>query len=101
MVRHCAAERLVLCTAGSLGADEVRVCTAETGRTYHFMTVKHHLMLGSLLYHIHVVVDERLAVVVFSDREDIAYITALDRVVAIFVHKFESLVKVTLVVTYR
>jgi hypothetical protein len=49
----------------------------------------------------HVVVDEGLAVVVLSDREDIAYITALDSVVAILVHEFESLVEVTLVVAYR
>jgi hypothetical protein len=46
------------------------------------------------------VVDERLAIVVLSDRKDVTDITSLDGVVAIFVHEFKSLVEVTLVVAY-
>ena len=78
MVRHCTSERLILCTARRLAADKVRVCAAETGRANHFMTIEHYLVFSSLLHHIHIVVDERLAVVMLSDRKDIAHITALD-----------------------
>jgi hypothetical protein len=100
MVRHCTSECLILCSACSLCTDEVRICTAETGRTYHLMTVEHDLMLGSLLHHVHVVVDERLAGVVLADRKDIADITALDSVVSVFVHELESLVEVAIIVAY-
>ena len=62
------------------------------------MSVDHHLVLSSLLHDIHIVVDEGLAVVVLSDRKDVTYITTLDRVVAVLVHKVKSLVKVTLIV---
>jgi hypothetical protein len=57
-------------------------------------------MLRSLLHHMHIVVDERLAVVVLTDRKDITYVTALDRVVSVLVHELESLVEVTLIVAY-
>ena len=100
MVRHCTAECLVLSTAGRLRTDEVRICTAETCRTHHLVAVEHYLVLCSLLHNIHVVVDERLAVVVLADRKDVTYVTALDRVVAILVHEFESLVEVTLIVAH-
>ena len=100
-MRHCTAECLILGTACRFCTDEVRIGAAKTGRTYHLVSVDHDLVLGSLLDHMHIVVDEGLAVVVLSDREDVAYISALDGVVAIFVHKVEGLVEMTLVVAYR
>ena len=101
MVRHCTAERLILCTTCGLAANEVRICTAKTGRANHLVTIEHYLVFSSLLHHIHIVIDERLAVVMLSDRKDITNITALDRIIAILVHKIKSLIEVTLVVTYR
>ena len=101
MVRHRSAEGLIFSSACRFASDKVRIGAAETGRTDHLMAVKHHLMLGCLLEGEHIMVDERLAVVMLSYRKDISYITALDRIISVFVHKLESLVDMSFVVTDR
>jgi hypothetical protein len=58
-------------------------------------------MLGRLLEGKEIMIDERLAVVVLAYRKDISYIAALDGVIAILVHELESLIDMTLIITYR
>ena len=87
MVRHGAAEGLILGSTSRLITDEVRICTAKAGRTYSLMSIDHHFVFCRLLEGEEIMVDERLAVVMLSDRKDIAYITALDGVVAILDRK--------------
>ena len=101
MMRHGTSEGLILSSSRRLVAYEVRIGAAKTCRPYSFMGIDHHLMFGSLLQCIEIMIDEGLAVVMLSDRKDISYISALDGVIAILVHELESLIDMTLVITYR
>jgi hypothetical protein len=101
MMRHGTSEGLILSSSRRLVAYEVRIGAAETCRAYGLMSIDHDLMLGSLLQCIKIMIDERLAVVVLAYRKDISYISALDGVIAILVHELESLIDMTLVITYR
>ena len=62
------------------------------------MGVDHYMMLGSPPYHIIIVVDYALAVVMLTYRKDVAHVTRLYRIVSIFVHKAESLGDPSLVI---
>ena len=62
------------------------------------MSIHHDAMLCCLFEYIHIVVVHRLRVVVVATWYDVAHIASLHSVVAIFVHKVERIVEVTLVV---
>ena len=65
------------------------------------MGIYHNVMFCSLFNGVEVMIVSPLTVVIFSARKDIAYITALDGVVAILVHKVVSGFHVALVVAQR
>ena len=60
VVGVAAAECFIFRTPCRLVADEVRPCTAETGRTCRFVCVHHDMMPGSLLDDTEIVVVHRL-----------------------------------------
>ena len=100
MMRPVSSESLIFRTAGRFVADKVRICPAQACRTHSLMGIHHNLMLCSLFQSIQIVVDYRLAVMMFSERENISYISALYGIIAVFVHQVQSLIKMTLVITY-
>ena len=65
------------------------------------MAVHHHVVVGSPLHGMQVVVDLELRVVVFATRNDITHITRLYCIVAIVAHELVSAVHVLLVVHDR
>ena len=87
MERPGAAESLVLCTAGGLVADKVRIGPAQAGRAHGLVGIDHDMVLGGLLYRIQVMVVHPLSVMVLSARDYVTYITALDGIVPVPVHK--------------
>ena len=95
------AEGLVLCAASRLVTNEVRPCTADTGGACCLVGIDHDMVLGSLFHYIEVVVVHRLRVVVVATWDDVAHVTSLHSVVAVFVHQVESLLHVALVVLSR
>ena len=65
------------------------------------MGIDHDMMLRSLLNGMEIVVVHPLAVMILAERQDIAHIAALHRIVAILLHKIVGSIHVTLVITYR
>ncbi len=65
------------------------------------MGIDHYFMLGCLGHGIQVVVVTPLPVVMLTTRNHVADITALDRIVAIFIHKFIGLLHMALIVAHR
>ena len=100
MVRSYASECLMLGACSGLVSYKVRVCAAEAGRADSFMGIDHHFMSGGFGKDILIMIYDGLTVMMFSEREDFSDISGLDGIVAIFVHKVESLVEVTLVIAY-
>ena len=88
----------VFAAHGALIAYHVGPGAAEACRTHRLMCIYHDMMLCSLDYGIVIVVDEGLAVVVFTVWDDIAYVSALDGVVAVFVHEIVGFFHVALIV---
>ena len=83
---------------GALVAYHVGPGAAEAGRTHCLMGIHHDVVLCCLNHGIVVVVDEGLAVVMLSIRDDVAHISALYGVVAILIHKIVCSLHMTLVV---
>ena len=86
---------------GTLVAYQIGPGAAQTSGAHGFMTVDHDMVLGGLFHHILVVVVHQLAIMVFATRNHVAHISRLHGVIAIFVHQFECLVDVPLVVECR
>ena len=82
-------------------ADKVGVSPCEACRSHRFMGIDHYMMLGRFLYCEKIMVDDGLAVVMLPVRDDIADITALDRIVAVLVHKVVGRFHMTLVIDRR
>ena len=101
VVGHRTAERHVLCAACRLVAYEVRPCAADAGGTCSLVSVHHDVVLGSGLDDALIVVVHQLRVVILAARDDVAYVACLHSIVAILVHKVESVLKVSLVVECR
>ena len=101
MINIISTKRFIFCSASRLVAYQVRISTANTGRTYCFMCIYHDFIIGCFLYRIEIMVVHPLSVMVFSTRDDVAHITTLYRVITIIGHKLVSFVHVSFVVTYR
>ena len=98
VVRLAAAERLILCSACRLVADEIGPCAAKSGRTCRLMSVHHDVVLGSLLDAVEIVVVGGLRVMVVASRNDVAHVAALHGIIAILVHQRICCFEMTLIV---
>ena len=98
VVGVAAAEGLILRAAGRLVADKVRPCAGDAGGACSLVGVDHDMVLGGFFDTVEVVVVHRLREVVVTTRDDVAHVTALHGVVAVFVHQIIRGLEVTLVV---
>ena len=98
MVGIATAKCLILCSARTLIAHEVRISAAQTCWTCCLVRIDHNLVLGSLFHCVKIVVVHSLTIVVVTAWDDIAHITALHGGIAIFVHQRVSLLHPTLIV---
>ena len=102
--KHCgmaglnASEGLVFGTHCGFVGDEVRVGPAQTGRAHGFVGIDHNVMLCGLGDAVLVVVDHILAVMMHAFRQNVAYISGLDGIVAVLLHKIVGSFQMTLVV---
>ena len=98
VIRLAAAKCLILCTTGTLVTHQVRPGAADTCRTGCLVGIYHDMMLGSCFNHTLVVIVHQLAVVILTSWDDIAHITGLHGIIAIFVHQIEGILQMALVV---
>ena len=65
------------------------------------MSVHHDMMFGGLFDDVHIMVIHRLAIVMVSSGDNIAYISRLYGIISIFVHQLISLFDMTFVILCR
>ena len=92
-------KRLILCTTSRLVSDKVWIGTAKTCRTDSLVCIHHDVVFGCFCDTIKVMIIEPLPVMMLATRDDVAYITALYRIVSIFVHQVVCSLKMALVIT--
>ena len=96
-----AGKRFILSAACRLVAYEVRIGAAESGGAHSLVGIDHDMVFSCFGDAVQVVVVHPLSVVVFTTWYDIAHISALHRVVAVFVHKVVGCIEVAFVVAHR
>ena len=102
--KQCGVERLatakgfIFGSAGRFVANQVRIGAAQPCGAYGFVAVDANLIIGGFLHGIEIVVVHPLSVVVFSARNDIAYIAAFHCIIAIIHHKLIGFVHVAFVI---
>lgn len=101
MERLRSTESLILCTTCRLIAYKVRICTAQSCRTYSFMCIDHYMVFCSFLHCIKIMVDHPLPIMMFTTWDYITYISALHRIVSVFRHQTVSCVQMTLIIPDR
>ena len=101
VVRLATAKGFILGAACTFVAQQVRISTTQTGRTYCLVSVYTYLIFCRLCKCIEVVIVQPLSVVVLSARNHITHVTTLYGIVTMVYHKLVSLVHVALVVTNR
>ena len=92
---------LILRSASTLVADKVGPCAAKACGAHGLVGVDHDVVVGRAANSVEIVVDLNLAVVVLATGHYIAYVAALDGVVAIVAHQLVGAVHVLLVVHDR
>ena len=92
------AKSLILGATGALVAHEVGPGATQTRGAHGLVAVDHHMVLGSLLDDILVVVDHRLAEMEVATGDDIAHIARLDGIIAVAVHQIEGILEMALIV---
>ena len=100
MERLVAGKRFILRPTCALVADEIGVGAAQTRRTRCLVGIDHDMVLGSLGDTIEVVVVHPLSVVMLATRNDIAHITTLHGIVAVFIHQVVGRMEMSLVVAH-
>ena len=98
MIRLVTAKCFIFCTTCTLVANQVRPGAADTCRTGCLVGIYHDMMPGSGLDDTLVVIVHQLTVVILTSWDDIAHITCLHGIIAIFVHQVEGILQMTLVV---
>ena len=98
MVSYVSAECLILRTACTLVAYEVRPCAADARRTCCLVSIYHDVVLGGSLNDTLIVIVHELAVVIFASRNDVADVSGLNGIITILVHQAESILQVALVI---
>ncbi len=98
MIGLASSKCLVLGTSCRFVGNQVGPSTGNSRRTNRLVCIDHQLVLGSLFQSILVVIDQPLAVVVFSARKDIPHIAAFHGWIPVLIHKLVSLIHVALVV---
>ena len=101
MAGSSALKGLILGTACTLVTDEVGPRAAQSSGTYGLMGIDHDVIVGCPLDGMLVMVDFELTVVMFTTRDDIAYIAGLDSIIAVILHELVSTIHVLLVIHHR
>ncbi len=89
---------LIFLTQSGLVCHEVGICAGPAGRADCLVGVNHDMVVGGALDSVEIVAHGALVVVIAAFGQDIAYIAALDCVVAILVHKLVGRVDMAFVV---
>src|SRR5688572_18735411 len=101
MIRLGTTKGLVFCSSCRFITDQVRISAGNTSRTHGLMSVHHDLVFSRFFNSILVMIVDPLAVMVFTTGKDVAYITALYSIIAVFLHKLISCIHMALIVPYR